>query len=406
MNKFAILLSAAVLLSCSSGAEKPSGAPQKKEDVFMQNLPVIDITVRLYDDGFQSAGLNYKTPDGWTKTPVPMTKDGKWWTVRIDGVKELFFNFLLDGAKWWPSKAAAQSLRTTLSNVYIKNGVMYPFDPDSQKPHGYFSVLTLNLHTYQEKDPLVKLGHVIRLIGAAGIDFAALQECAQHSSSNKSAEWNKVVIRTGNMAKIAVDTLKKEYKADYDVFWDWAHYGWGVWEEGVAILSKKEYKLSNPSSFYISKQTQKNSIDSRMAVMGYFAMNGLGVLRFVSVHVSWGDVQSGQLANLNEWVMYSANAPGAYLICGDFNMNFDSPGYKQMTEEYSYTDAYRAANPGGKADPTTSGTRIDYQFLKGKTIVPVLAQRVFTGLPDAGHPYQQVSDHYGVLVWYKVESVK
>jgi endonuclease/exonuclease/phosphatase family metal-dependent hydrolase len=164
--------------------------------------------------------------------------------------------------------------------------------------------------------------------------------------------------------------------------------------------------MKNPKSQYISVQTVKNSIDSRMAAMAYFDMPGVGLLRFVSVHVSWGDVQSAQLAALNEWAKYSSEAPGIFLICGDFNMNFDTPGYKQMTEEYLYTDAYRTANPGGKADGTTSGSRIDYQFLIGKNIVPVLAQRLFTGAPNWDAAFKQVSDHYGVLVWYQVTSEK
>jgi maltose 6'-phosphate phosphatase len=407
MKSTLLFLLTAFFLSCSSGAEKSEIKPQKKEDPFMQKLPLIDITVRLYDNSFASAGIIYLADSGWLKEPAPMKKDGAWMTVTITNIKELRFYFRIDGAKWYPSNNAAAAYRTTLAEVWIKDGIIYPYDPvKGKKPAGMFDVLTVNLHTYQEKDPLAKLGYVAETIAKADADFVAFQECAQHSSSNKAAEWYGVTIRSDNMAKIITDTLKKKYSQEYNVFWDWAHYGWGVWEEGVAVLSKKSYPMKNPKSQYISVQTVKNSIDSRMAAMAYFDMPGVGLLRFVSVHVSWGDVQSAQLAALNEWAKYSSEAPGIFLICGDFNMNFDTPGYKQMTEEYLYTDAYRTANPGGKADGTTSGSRIDYQFLIGKNIVPVLAQRLFTGAPNWDAAFKQVSDHYGVLVWYQVTSEK
>jgi maltose 6'-phosphate phosphatase len=410
MKRITLLIVTVFILSCSSGAEKqdtPAQKPPKKEDAYMQKLPSIDITVRLYDNGYKSAGIVYLADNGWLKEPAPMKKDGVWMTVTVTNIRELRFYFQIDGAKWYPSKNAAAAYRATLKEVWIRDGIAYPYDPvKGKKPAGMFDVLTLNLHTYQEKDPLVKIGYVAEAIAKADADFIALQECAQHSSSNKVTEWFGVTIRSDNMAKIITDALKKKYAKDYNVFWDWAHYGWGVWEEGVAVMSKKAYPMKHPASQYISAQTVKTSIDSRMGAIALFELPGAGLLRLVSVHVSWGDVQSGQLAVLHNWATKVNAAPGIILICGDFNMNFDSPGYKQMTEEYGYSDAYRIANPGGKADGTTSGSRIDYQFLTAGNVIPVLAQRLFTGAPDWDAAFKQVSDHYGVLVWYKVTSDK
>ena len=129
-----------------------------------------------------------------------------------------------------------------------------------KKSENEYLVLTVNLHTYQELQQNEKFHLLANVIGKMDIDFIAFQECAQ----NKSTAINTGIIRQDNMAFIISNILKEKYNADYNYIWNWAHYGWDVWEEGVAVLSK--HTLINSEDRYISSSTSTGNITSRKAI--------------------------------------------------------------------------------------------------------------------------------------------
>ena len=105
------------------------------------------------------------------------------------------------------------------------------------------------LHTYQENQQNEKFNMLTELIYSMDVDFIAFQECAQHKSSTVT----EGIIHEDNMALIISENLSEKYGVEYNFEWGWVHYGWDVWEEGVAVLSK--HALIDSESRYISSNT-------------------------------------------------------------------------------------------------------------------------------------------------------
>ncbi len=369
-------------------------------------IPVIrQFTINLYDAGYTSAEINYYNGGAWTASPVAMTNGGTWWTIQFTATNDIVFYFRLNGLTWYPGNSG-QSYRASLETVWIKNGILFSYDPEGPIPTNEIAVLTLNLHTYQETDPRTKLNYVAQLIAEGNIDMIAFQECAQHMSSNVVTNIGGVNIKDGNMALYIVDLLQTNYSQPYDFYWNWSHYGWTVWEEGSAVICRTNFALLEYERKYISTSTSTTSIDSRTAIFGRIAHPMLGEFNLFSTHVSWGAPQNAQLDALKAFAASKTNAStGATLLCGDYNMNYNTTPYKYMLADGWYDDAYKTIQPMGCGDITiTENTRIDYQFLSTNShLVPVTAQRVFTHVNNFENTFKQVSDHFGVVIRYRVE---
>ena len=104
------------------------------------------------------------------------------------------------------------------------------------KKENELTILTINLHTYQETEQNQKLYMVADVIGKLDVDFVAFQECAQ----NRNAPISSGALRNDNMAIKITEIINKKYKQKYNMVWDWAHYGWQIYEEGVCVISKHE----------------------------------------------------------------------------------------------------------------------------------------------------------------------
>ncbi|MCD6596098.1 MAG: hypothetical protein J7L04_00315, partial [Bacteroidales bacterium] len=154
-----------------------------------------------------------------------------------------------------------------------------------------FLVLTVNLHTYQEKRQNEKFNLITDVIAKMDIDFIALQECAQ----NKSSTITEGIIREDNMALIISNSIKGKYSVDYNFIWAWAHYGWTVWEEGVAILSK--YPLIESEDKYISSGTSVYNITSRKVIYGSYQIPDIGIINIFSAHLHWRTSETDEEQN-------------------------------------------------------------------------------------------------------------
>ena len=116
-------------------------------------------------------------------------------------------------------------------------------------------ILTLNCHSWQEEDQLDKIKYLAETIYEKNYDVIALQEVSQHRESQIIYDN----IREDNFAFLLVEEIKKLGTA-YNFIWDFSHYGYDIYEEGVALLSKQPFIKSE--SLYISLDLINSSSES------------------------------------------------------------------------------------------------------------------------------------------------
>jgi maltose 6'-phosphate phosphatase len=266
-------------------------------------------------------------------------------------------------------------------------------------------VLTLNLHCFQQHDALGKLKIVARAIAENQIDAICLQEAAQHQDSPVIATVEGVEIKADNAAHLIVTELRESFGQDFNFVWDYAHLGWEVWEEGIAILSR--YPISNFRSEWLSQSQDRTDWLSRKAVSAEVAIDG-HTLRIISAHLGWwNDAQEPFDSQFQK--LYSLAAENVTLptiIGADFNVAAGSTGYEFMMSHSEVVDTYLDVNPDSMLVPTFEGNidgwehgdpkgmRIDYVLgLNLDSLTPTHARRMFDGVDE-----EIVSDHYGVCV--------
>ena len=269
-----------------------------------------------------------------------------------------------------------------------------------------YSFLTINLHTYQEEEQLEKLNMVIDVIGLMDIDFIAFQECAQH----KSAKLIDPTIREDNMAHLITSALQEKYSIAYEFTWDWAHYGWNVWEEGVSVLSK--HPIIENEARYVSSSTSTSNIESRKVIYAACQLPDGKQINMFSVHTHWrtsttSEEQNNQIKNIQTMVTEKSTANSFSFVAGDFNVNptSDYPwseGYNTMVANDNFVDTYLLANEGANNKPAQSQHhtvlgdfpgRIDYVFMKSNADFEIIDSQIIFKSDIVG----KVSDHYGVI---------
>ncbi len=393
MHRALILLFAIFFNSCSSSPEKPQ-----------LNLAVttVGLNTTIAGKAIDVDGAISKVIIDWNDNSPP-----KILLSAFDKINE---------SHTYSAQGNFEILVTAIDNTGDSTTIAYlvtiSFTPTSLEginPNLYKSssnellFLTLNLHTYQETNQIEKLKMIAAVIGEMEIDFIAFQECAQH----KNTEVVNGNIRKDNMALLITEILKTNYDITYNFNWDWAHYGWDVWEEGIATMAK--YPLIETESRYISSSTSKTTIESRKVIYSAYQFNNNRIHLF-SAHTHWrtsqtSEEQNNQIKNIQEMVA-EKEVPNSYsFVAGDFNGNptSDYPwseGYNTMVN--GYVDTYYAANPDANNKPAQSQHhtvlgdfpgRIDYVFMKNNEQFEVKASQIIFKSGIVGN----VSDHYGVL---------
>lgn len=292
------------------------------------------------------------------------------------------------------------------------------------------AVLTLNLHTYQEletantaepdltedmaKRRVEGYGPIFDRI-AAGIDaldpdIICFQEVGEWSGRARDVTGS--VSFGGTESNMVHQILSRLGDMRYHYTMDWSHYGWQVWMEGSAILSKHPITYSD-SRFISSAGTGKHvSWKSRNVPTATIDVPVVGNVAVFSVHAGWWDDPEepalAQFQRLFDWVAELDESTPATILCGDFNAPAGGPAYRFVTTGTGFSDQYLIANPGGMYDPTvddnadgwkTIGTdqRIDYILMNhGAPLEVTSARRVFTKA-DFG----RVSDHVGVYAEFR-----
>lgn len=189
--------------------------------------------------------------------------------------------------------------------------------------------LTLNTHSWMEVNALKKLVDLAEHIMAEKYDIICLQEINQLIESEVASElfnYQQVPgtpsIHKDNFALLLVNYLRKH---GHDYFWSWAynHIGYGIYNEGVAILSKEPLKVSD---VLISKADDETDFHTRRELVGKTKLDGREVT-VVSLHMSWyGKGFEREWKTLESHLLKSVDGP--LMLMGDFNNPTDLEGYQ------------------------------------------------------------------------------
>ncbi|MDK2886120.1 MAG: maltose 6-phosphate phosphatase [Thermosipho sp. (in: thermotogales)] len=270
-------------------------------------------------------------------------------------------------------------------------------------------ILTLNLHTFQEVDlnDAKNLKHFFRecekiqnkitqFILDEDIDIAVFQEAAQHKDMKIIEEKFRVYIKEKNYIKTLRELLLKDGKF-YEYAWDWSHYGWNIWEEGLGILNR--YPITDFENRYVSEIKDVSSFYSRKLLKASVNFNSQ-IIDVYIVHFNW--IEKGfkkEYKELVDWVNESSN--DRFIIAGDFNVEAGTEEYKEFismkVKGQELIDVFLETNSNNfkeatfRGDKFTGSSRIDY-ILTSKHFKAIESKVVFKD----DDKYGRVSDHMGL----------
>lgn len=242
------------------------------------------------------------------------------------------------------------------------------------------NVLTLNLHNYMENDRLGKLIVIAKQIKEDNIDVVMLQEVGQFCYGDFKFDN----IRYTNLGLVLQQILKDKYNLDYFLNVTMFKISWETYEEGIAVLTKKETTVN---SKFISKKQEYSNWDARM--IQYFKYDDV---LFVNGHYGW-DQEDETFADQFEAVLKVANSDKV-LLAGDFNHTPNSIGYKLVVNKYQDLILNYNKKANSEYSFIPDKTRIDYIF--GKNVKINNYKYVFIN--------NNVSDHLGIVA--NIEGVK
>lgn len=257
-------------------------------------------------------------------------------------------------------------------------------------------ILTLNCHSWQEEDQLEKIKYLAETIYEKNYDVIALQEVSQHRES-------KIIydnIRKDNFALLLVEEIKK-LGTTYNFIWDFSHYGYDIYEEGVALLSKQPFVKFE--SVYISQSNSIKNWKSRKIIGGSINLHG-EISTFYSCHTGWWNDEEEPFRYQGEKLLgISKNTDNKVFFMGDFNndANITGEGYDFLIKN-GLVDTFTTAEikddgctvPGEIAgwENDLSKKRLDL-ILSGTPMEISSSNVIFNGKNK-----KIVSDHFGVEI--------
>lgn len=259
-------------------------------------------------------------------------------------------------------------------------------------------ILTLNCHSWQEESQREKIKYLASTIKEKNYDVITLQEVSQKIKS-KYIEKD-LILKEDNYAVILLNELKELNVLDYKMVWDFPKYGYDIYEEGVAILTK--YKIISSDSKYISKSIDLKNWKSRKVIKLAIEYNQ-EILDIYSCHLGWWDDQDEpfkyQANKLCEFISSKTKS----IIAGDFNSNANTleSGYEYLLSK-GLKDTYNIAcdkDNGITVKGTIDGweknkhdLRLDIIFTNFDAKVNS-SKIIFNSLNK-----EIISDHYGVEI--------
>jgi endonuclease/exonuclease/phosphatase family metal-dependent hydrolase/ribosomal protein S18 acetylase RimI-like enzyme len=240
-------------------------------------------------------------------------------------------------------------------------------------------IASINLHTYQESEPLHKLKIIADTFAALEVHAIALQEVGQH---------RLYPARQPNAGEYLRKTLEVLTGVPWYHEWRFAHIGFDDYDEGVSLLSRlplhdvQEHNL-NGKSF------------RRVAVSASLPQG----LRLTSVHTSWPS--DGGVTELE--LLLQATSQGEHLFAGDFNAAPYEANITKM-KQGGFVDVgalFKQTASTFKGGQGPAAARLDYHLLRASRWRPISFTPLFHGSPVAQVPQPWVSDHTGLLGVYE-----
>lgn len=260
-------------------------------------------------------------------------------------------------------------------------------------------MMTLNLNTYQEDNQQQKFKQIAKKIVDEQIDIICFSEAAQSFMSSRLDEY----VRQDNAVKLICDEANRLLgQKVYQFVWDLSHYGFKIYEEGIALMSK--HPIADVATQYVSHTHDIFTFKSRKIIKATIDYNGTNIDVY-SCQLGWSDDEyepfDQQFNRLSEWVKTESKSD-LVILAGDFSNDVKTASYKQIVDA-GYYDQYVIGKPDGMYDETfiypvgydasnlNKSLRLDYIFANKNDIPVKVAKRMFE-LPE------RVSDHMGVLV--------
>lgn len=247
-------------------------------------------------------------------------------------------------------------------------------------------VLSLNLHSYQEKRAKEKLEIIANEIIKQEIDVICFSECAQSIFARKI---NKTM-KENNAAYRIQQALQKKDK-HYYLSYITTHISYLGYEEGLAILSI--HSIVSSFNFFISRQRNFFSTNTRKA-MQVIIQIGEVKCAIYNVHLGFDKKNRfvDQFSRIHRFVN-SFDLPS--IIGGDFNIDSKSHDYQAMMN-FGYQDS--ATILEGAIDEATwndgkQSSHLDYILL---------ASRIKLLHYSSLFREQRVSDHLGIYASFQL----
>lgn len=271
------------------------------------------------------------------------------------------------------------------------------------------SLLTLNLHTYQQHPRHCcfetmhyheREVHIIaEAIAHLNIDVICFQEVGEYMHDPIAYPYGE---SPSNMAFRICNKLR-HWGRWYHIHQDWSHIGFYRWREGTAILSR--YPMHHNYSAYVSNDRRKDHYMSRNVTVSCIDVPWFGLLHIANVHLSWAHhgffeeyVRLKQLIESRRHFGVRAD-----LMVGDFNAPAGEHAYNHIVGNGEYVDQFYECHPQRFYQPSYHGRidgweygspkRIDHIFKRNGQ--PLRIRCMDTIFNDDFYPV--VSDHFGYV---------
>ncbi|MDZ5711133.1 endonuclease/exonuclease/phosphatase family protein [Jeotgalibacillus haloalkalitolerans] len=261
-------------------------------------------------------------------------------------------------------------------------------------------LLTLNCHSWQEEQQLEKLDILAKTITEREYDVIALQEVSQLADAPQEGGYKK-----GHFGLELLKRLSALDRTEDQMHWSFCHYGYDVYEEGVALISR--LPVTEKDSFFITKSEDPDHWKTR-AVPRITVNAGDQLIDFYSCHLGWWSDEEELYTEQVDRLLKRQHPDRLSFYMGDFNNHagLKEEGYDLLltkglkdtytlaaTKDSGTTVFGEIAGWEGNAQPL----RIDYIFASES--VKVKSSRVIFN----GEHYPVVSDHFGVEVELKIK---
>ncbi len=271
-------------------------------------------------------------------------------------------------------------------------------------------MLTLNTHSLIEQNYEEKLVYFVNAMVKYEPDIIALQEVNQTSDESSLSDkflkgytqcQSAVPLKKDNHAYRVVKLLLEK---NINYYWTWLPIknGYDKYDEGLAILSKKE--ILETDTVLVSCINDYNNWKTRK-ILGIYS----GDEWFYSVHLGWWDDKSDPFSD--QWSRLSKRLTGKenVWLMGDFNncAEIRNEGY-DLIKKSGCQDTFEIAREkddgitvgtvidGWKDKITdTNGMRIDFIWTNSENIIE-RTNVIFNGKNEP-----VISDHYGVMITVK-----